>query len=95
MLLSFPPLMLIRNASLLNSICAALAFCQVESKCLVHNLVCLRPGLFVTQDDQSGDFVVFDLIHNFLALFILTWQEWNQIKEALIVNERDQVYLPT
>ena len=71
----------------------------MESKCLVYNLVCLRPGLFVTQDDQSGDFVVFDLNHNFLALFILvfvlTWQEWNRIKEALIANDGDQVYLPT
>ena len=73
MLFSFYPLKLIRSASLLNSLCAALAFCQMESKCLVHNLVCLRPGLFITQDDQSGDFVVFDLIHNYLASVILVF----------------------
>ena len=64
MLLSFSPLKLIQSASLFNSISAALAFCQVESKCLVYNLVCLWPGLFVRQDDQSGDFL-------FLAWFII------------------------
>ena len=61
----------------------------------MYNLVCLRPGLFVRQDDQSGDFFVFDLIRNFLASFILVFNLARVEQNQKSFNERDQVYLPT
>ena len=47
------------------------------------------PGLFVRQDDQSGDFFVFDQIHDFLASFILVFNLANQRS----LNERDHRYI--